>query len=115
MWLPPLLALPWALPAWKRRLQRRDPRYLLPLAWWALVVLFFSLPHGKRETRLVRRPGITQAQARADHQQREDPEQPGVAARGALVGGQVGHARMIAMPRWIAVRRWRFQRLRRRA
>jgi 4-amino-4-deoxy-L-arabinose transferase-like glycosyltransferase len=49
MWLPPLLALPWALPAWKRRLQRRDPRYLLPLAWWALVVLFFSFPHGKRD------------------------------------------------------------------
>jgi 4-amino-4-deoxy-L-arabinose transferase-like glycosyltransferase len=49
MWLPPLLALPWALPAWKRRLQRRDPRYLLPLAWWVLVVVFFSFPHGKRD------------------------------------------------------------------
>ena len=49
LWLPAMLALPWALPAWKRRLQRRDPRYLLPLAWWLLVVLFFSVPSGKRD------------------------------------------------------------------
>jgi len=49
LWLPTLLALPWALPAWRRRLQRRDPRYLLPLAWWLLVVLFFSIPSGKRD------------------------------------------------------------------
>jgi len=53
MWLPPLLALPWALPAWKRRLQRRDARYLLPLAWWVLVVLFFSIPHGKRDVYIM--------------------------------------------------------------
>ncbi|MFC7300609.1 ArnT family glycosyltransferase [Cognatiluteimonas weifangensis] len=49
MWLPTLLALPWALPAWKRRLQRRDPRYLLPLGWWLLVLLFFTIPAGKRD------------------------------------------------------------------
>ncbi len=49
MWLPVLLALPWAIPAWARRLRRRDARYLLPLAWWALVVLFFSIPTGKRD------------------------------------------------------------------
>jgi 4-amino-4-deoxy-L-arabinose transferase-like glycosyltransferase len=49
MWLPALLALPWALPAWRRRLRRRDARYLLPLAWWALVVVFFSIPSGKRD------------------------------------------------------------------
>ena len=49
LWLPALLALPWALPAWRRRLRRRDPRYLLPLAWWLLVVLFFSIPSGKRD------------------------------------------------------------------
>ena len=53
MWLPPLLALPWALPAWARRLRRRDPRYLLPLAWWALVVVFFSIPHGKRDVYIM--------------------------------------------------------------
>ena len=49
MWLPAMLALPWALPAWRRRLRRRDPRYLLPLAWWALVLLFFTLSSGKRD------------------------------------------------------------------
>lgn len=49
MWLPTALALPWAIPAWWRRLRRRDPRYLLPLAWWLLVLVFFSLPNGKRD------------------------------------------------------------------
>jgi 4-amino-4-deoxy-L-arabinose transferase-like glycosyltransferase len=53
MWLPPLLALPWALPAWKRRLQRRDTRYLLPLAWWLLIVVFFSIPGGKRDVYIM--------------------------------------------------------------
>ena len=53
IWLPPLLALPWALPAWTRRLQRRDARYLLPLAWWALIVLFFSIPGGKRDVYIM--------------------------------------------------------------
>ena len=49
MWLPTVLALPWAIPAWRRRLRRRDPRYLLPLVWWALVIVFFSIPAGKRD------------------------------------------------------------------
>lgn len=53
MWLPPMLALPWALPAWKRRLRRRDARYLLPLAWWLLVVVFFSIPQGKRDVYIL--------------------------------------------------------------
>lgn len=48
-WLPAMLALPWALPAWRRRLRRRDPRYLLPLAWWVLVLVFFTIPAGKRD------------------------------------------------------------------
>jgi len=48
-WLPTMLALPWAIPAWRRRLQRRDPRYLLPLAWVLLVFVFFSIPSGKRD------------------------------------------------------------------
>ena len=47
-WLPLLLLLPWALPAWRRRIQRQDPRFLLPLTWWLMVVLFFSIPIGKR-------------------------------------------------------------------
>jgi 4-amino-4-deoxy-L-arabinose transferase-like glycosyltransferase len=53
VWLPTALALPWALPAWRRRLQRRDPRYLLPLAWWVLVVVFFSIPSGKRDVYIM--------------------------------------------------------------
>lgn len=53
MWLPPMLALPWALPAWWRRLRRRDARYLLPLAWWALIVVFFSIPDGKRDVYIL--------------------------------------------------------------
>ena len=48
-WLPTMLALPWAIPAWRRRLQRRDARYLLPLGWVLLVFLFFSIPSGKRD------------------------------------------------------------------
>ena len=32
-WLPTMLALPWALPAWRRRLPRGDARYFVPLAW----------------------------------------------------------------------------------
>ncbi len=53
MWIPVILALPWAIPAWWRRLRRRDPRYLLPLAWWLLVVLFFSIPSGKRDVYIL--------------------------------------------------------------
>ena len=52
-WAPLILALPWAIPAWARRLRRRDPRYLLPLAWWALIVLFFSIPSGKRDVYIL--------------------------------------------------------------
>jgi 4-amino-4-deoxy-L-arabinose transferase-like glycosyltransferase len=53
LWIPAFLLLPWAVPAWCRRLRRRDPRYLLPLAWWLLVVLFFSIPHGKRDVYIL--------------------------------------------------------------
>ncbi|MDI1252163.1 glycosyltransferase family 39 protein [Thermomonas sp.] len=48
-WLPTMLVLPWALPAWRRRLRRVDARYLLPLAWALLVFVFFSIPSGKRD------------------------------------------------------------------
>jgi 4-amino-4-deoxy-L-arabinose transferase-like glycosyltransferase len=53
MWIPPALVLPWAIPAWWRRLKRRDARYLLPLAWWAMVVVFFSIPDGKRDVYIM--------------------------------------------------------------
>ena len=29
------------------------PRYLLPLAWWALVLVFFSIPGGKRDVYIL--------------------------------------------------------------
>lgn len=53
MWLPLMFALPWALPAWRRRLARLDPRYVLPLAWWLLVIVFFSIPQGKRDVYIL--------------------------------------------------------------
>lgn len=53
LWLPAALALPWAVPAWWRRLRRGDPRYLLLLGWVALVVLFFSVPAGKRDVYIL--------------------------------------------------------------
>ncbi|MCL1526518.1 ArnT family glycosyltransferase [Xanthomonas nasturtii] len=53
MWLPTILLLPWAIPAWRRRLTRRDPRYLLPLAWWLLVLVFFTIPSGKRDVYIL--------------------------------------------------------------
>ncbi|MGH8030781.1 MAG: ArnT family glycosyltransferase [Luteimonas sp.] len=52
-WLPVVLALPWAVPAWRRRLRRRDARYLLPLAFWVLIVVFFSIPSGKRDVYIL--------------------------------------------------------------
>jgi 4-amino-4-deoxy-L-arabinose transferase-like glycosyltransferase len=47
-WLLPTLGLPWLLPAWRRRLARRDGRLLVLLGWVALVLLFFSASPGKR-------------------------------------------------------------------
>ncbi|MGQ4660444.1 glycosyltransferase family 39 protein [Lysobacter sp. F6437] len=52
-WLPAVLALPWAIPRWREALRGRDARVLLPLAWIALVVLFFSLSRGKREVYIL--------------------------------------------------------------
>lgn len=53
MWLPAAFALPWALPAWWRRLRRRDPRYGLMLGWVVCVLVFFSIPSGKRDVYLL--------------------------------------------------------------
>lgn len=53
MWLPAALALPWALPAWWRRLRRRDPRYLLLLGGVAAMLVFFSIPSGKRDVYIL--------------------------------------------------------------
>ncbi|ODU92043.1 MAG: hypothetical protein BGP23_11005 [Lysobacterales bacterium 66-474] len=52
-WLPLSLAIAWAIPGWKRALQNRDARTLLPLAWVVLVVVFFSLSGGKRDVYIL--------------------------------------------------------------
>lgn len=49
LWLPGVLLSPWLLPAWRRRVRRRDPRQVVLLGWSALVLLFFSLSPAKRE------------------------------------------------------------------
>jgi len=49
LWLPGALLLPWLLPAWWRRIKRRDPRQWVLLGWSLLVLLFFSLSPAKRE------------------------------------------------------------------
>ena len=47
-WMPLVLALPWAVTAWWRRIRRGDPRIVLPLSAVLLILLFFSLSPGKR-------------------------------------------------------------------
>ena len=47
-WLPLTLMLPWLLPRWRDDWRRRDARVLLPLAWAALVFVFFMFSSGKR-------------------------------------------------------------------
>lgn len=48
-WLPFSLALPWLLAPWRQAWRERDAPVWLPLAWFALVLLFFSLSAGKRD------------------------------------------------------------------
>ena len=53
LWLPLSLALPGLLPAWRRHLRERDARFLLPLAWVVLVIVFFSLTRAKRDVYIM--------------------------------------------------------------
>jgi 4-amino-4-deoxy-L-arabinose transferase-like glycosyltransferase len=52
-WLPLALTYPATVPAWYRALASRDARFLLPIAWVAMVVVFFSIPGGKRDVYLM--------------------------------------------------------------
>jgi 4-amino-4-deoxy-L-arabinose transferase-like glycosyltransferase len=52
-WLPLTLTLPGVLPRWRERLRAGDARFLLPLAWVVLVVVFFSFPRGKRDVYIM--------------------------------------------------------------
>ena len=53
LWLPGALLLPWLVPAWLRRIRRRDPRIVVLLGWSLLVLLFFSASPGKREVYIL--------------------------------------------------------------
>lgn len=48
-WLPLWLVWFGTAPEWVRAFKARDARVLLPLVWAALVVVFFSIPSGKRD------------------------------------------------------------------
>lgn len=48
-WLPLSLALPWLLRPWAQAWRERDARVWLPLAWFLLVLGFFSASAGKRD------------------------------------------------------------------
>ncbi len=52
-WLPLILALPGVLPRWRDALRARDARILLPLAWVVLIIVFFSIPKGKRDVYIL--------------------------------------------------------------
>jgi 4-amino-4-deoxy-L-arabinose transferase-like glycosyltransferase len=48
-WFPLSLGYIGSFPNWWASLKARDPRILLPLMWTALVLVFFSIPTGKRD------------------------------------------------------------------
>lgn len=52
-WLPLSLTYPGTLPRWWRALKARDARILLPLCWIVLVLVFFSIPKGKRDVYIM--------------------------------------------------------------
>lgn len=52
-WLPLSLASPGLLPAWRQRLRERDARFLLPLTWAVLLIVFFSLTRAKRDVYIM--------------------------------------------------------------
>lgn len=52
-WLPLSIVMVAAVPRWIERLKARDARFLLPLTWIVLVVIFFSLPKGKRDVYIM--------------------------------------------------------------
>jgi len=52
-WFPLSLAYFGAVPRWRRDLQLGEPRVMLPLVWSLLTIVFFSIPHGKRDVYLM--------------------------------------------------------------
>jgi 4-amino-4-deoxy-L-arabinose transferase-like glycosyltransferase len=52
-WFPMSLAYVGALPRWWRDLKAGEARILLPLGWTLLILVFFSIPVGKRDVYLM--------------------------------------------------------------
>jgi 4-amino-4-deoxy-L-arabinose transferase-like glycosyltransferase len=52
-WFPMSLAYIGAVPRWWRDLKAGEARILLPLGWTLLIILFFSIPVGKRDVYLM--------------------------------------------------------------
>ncbi len=52
-WLPLSLGYIGAAPHWWRDLKTGEARTMLPLMWWAILLLFFSLASGKRDVYLM--------------------------------------------------------------
>jgi 4-amino-4-deoxy-L-arabinose transferase-like glycosyltransferase len=48
-WFPLSLAYPGLFPRWRDAWRMKEPRVWLPLAWSAIVLVFFSIPVGKRD------------------------------------------------------------------
>ncbi len=52
-WFPMSLFCIGAVPRWWRDLQRGEARVMLPLAWTLMTIVFFSIPHGKRDVYVI--------------------------------------------------------------
>ncbi|WP_114240211.1 glycosyltransferase family 39 protein [Dyella sp. C9] len=52
-WLPLSLTYPGTLPRWWRSLKAKEARILLPLGWIVLLLVFFSIPKGKRDVYIM--------------------------------------------------------------
>jgi len=54
--MPTWLLIPFLVPRWREALRLREPRVWMPLVWFALVLVFFSIPSGKRAIYIL--PGL---------------------------------------------------------
>lgn len=52
-WIPTWLLAALIVPRWREAWRLREPRVWMPLVWFLLVLVFFSIPRGKREIYLL--------------------------------------------------------------
>ncbi|KAF1006270.1 MAG: Undecaprenyl phosphate-alpha-4-amino-4-deoxy-L-arabinose arabinosyl transferase [Luteibacter sp.] len=52
-WIPTWLLAVLIVPRWREAWRLREPRVWMPLVWFLLVLVFFSIPRGKREIYLL--------------------------------------------------------------